>query len=133
MDKLNLDKKSLRKFGITMGSAFLVITAIILIRHKASIIPTATVSGLFFLASFSFPAILRPVYIFWMKLAFALGWVNTRLILVIIFYLLFAPVGLLMRLFGVDLLDRKIDTSKGSYWQKKSAQAAAISDYERQF
>ena len=48
-----------------------------------------------------------------------LGWINTRLILFIIFYLVFTPIGLVMRLFGVDLLDKKIDKNKNSYWRRK--------------
>lgn len=42
-----------------------------------------------------------------------------RLISIIIFYLIFTPVGIAMRLFGVDLLDIKIDKKRKSYWKKK--------------
>lgn len=133
MEKINLDKKSLRKFGITMGIAFLVITLLMLIRHRHSVIPTSIISALFFVVSLTMPGVLKPVYIFWMKLAFILGWVNTRLILMIIFYILFTPAGLIMRLFRVDLLDRKIDRSKNSYWKKREKKVFNPADYERLF
>jgi hypothetical protein len=133
MEKINLDKKSLRKFGITMGIAFLVITLLMLIRHRHSVIPTSIISALFFVASLIIPGVLKPAYILWMKLAFVLGWVNTRLILMIIFYILFTPAGLIMRLFRVDLLDRKIDKSKDSYWKKREKKVFNPSDYERLF
>jgi len=133
MEKLRLDKKTLRKFGITMGIAFLIITLIILIRHKHSVIPTSIISATFLILAFVSPALLKPIYILWMRLAFILGWINTRLILFIIFYLVFTPIGLVMRLFRIDLLDRKIDKNKESYWRKKERSSFSPLNYERQF
>ena len=133
MEKLNLDKKTLRKFGITMGSIFLIIALIILIRHKHSVMPTLTASALFLILAFTLPALLKPVYILWMRIAFVLGWINTRLILSILFYLLFTPIGLIMRLFRADPLDRQIAKEKDSYWRKKEKVKFNPINYERQF
>ena len=133
MEKLNLDKKSLRKFGITMGIAFLVITLFILIRHRHSVLPTSIISVIFFILALIMPVFLKPIYICWMRLAFILSWFNTRLILFIIFYLIFTPIGLGMRLFGVDLLDMGIDKGKNSCWKKKEKRDFNPLDYERQF
>lgn len=133
MEKLNLDKNNLKKFGITMAAAFLTITVFILIKHKHNILLTSAISVVFFIIAFSAPAVLKPVYIFWMKLAFLLSWINTRLILLVMFYLIFTPIGLSMKLFGVDLLDRKIEKGKNSYWRIKEKKSFNPSDYERQF
>jgi hypothetical protein len=81
-----------------------------------------------FLVSF-----LKPFYYLWMRLAWILSWVNTRLVLVIIFYLVFTPIGLLMKLLGKDLLSLKIEPQKDSYWLKKEKKAFNPQDYERQF
>ena len=116
-----------------MGVAFLAITLLILFRHKHNPLPIAYVSLGFFISALLVPAILKPVYVFWMKLAYILAWVNTRLILFILFYIIFTPIGVGMRLFGVDLLDRKIDKNKQSYWIKKEKKAFSPLDYERQF
>lgn len=133
MEKLNLDKKALKKFGITMGIAILIITFIIFIRHKYSSIPTFIISVIFFISALTMPALLRPIYIIWMKFAFISSWINTRIILFIIFYLIFTPIGIIMRLFGFDLLDRKIDKDKNSYWQKAIKKSFHQLNYERQF
>lgn len=133
MEKLNLDKKTLRKFAITMGIAFLVITVIIFIRHRHNILPTSIISVIFFALAVIMPIILKPVYILWMRLAFILSWINTRLILLIIFYLIFTPISLAIKLFGVDLLDIKINKQKGSYWRRKEKKIFNPLDYERQF
>ncbi|MGD8312153.1 MAG: SxtJ family membrane protein [Gammaproteobacteria bacterium] len=58
---------------------------------------------------------LRPVYWVWMKLGHALGWFNTRLILGLVFFVLFAPVALLLRLLGKDPLQRRLEGDKTTY------------------
>lgn len=133
MEKLNLDKNNLRKFGIIMGMAFLAITLFILIRQGKGILPASIISAIFFISALVTPVLLKPIYIFWMRLALILSWINTRLILLIIFYLIFTPLGLAMRLFGVDLLERRIEKSKETYWKKKDKRAFSRLDYERQF
>jgi hypothetical protein len=133
MERLNLDKNNLRRFGITMGGAFLLITLFIIIRQRQSVLPVFLISLIFFLSAFGMPVLLRPLYIIWMRFAFILSWINTRLILIIMFYLIFTPVGLAIKLFGVDLLDRKIQRERGSYWIKKEKGGFSNLDYERQF
>lgn len=133
MEELKLDKISLRKFGIIIGIAFLALTILILARHRHSILPSSVISLVFFALAILAPILLKPVYIFWMRLAFILSWVNTRLILFIIFYLLFTPIGFMMRLFVKDPLDRKIDKIRDSYWNKKEKNKRGIMSYEKQF
>lgn len=132
MEKLNLDNKSLRKFGITMGIVFLAITIFIFGRHKHAL-PTSIISAVFFILALIMPVLLKPVYIFWMRLAYILAWINTRLILFILFYIVFTLIGMVMRLFGVDLLNRKIEKNKESYWIPKEKKQFNPFDYERQF
>lgn len=133
MEKLKLDKTTLKKFGITMGMAFLVIAFFILIRHKHNIIPASIISVVFFIFALTVPILLKPVYIIWMRLAYILAWINTRLILFILFYVIFTPIGVGIRLFGVDLLNRKIEKNKESYWIPKEKKEFNPLDYERQF
>lgn len=74
--------------------------------------------AIFTLSHIAYP-VMKPFHIGWMKLAYFLGWFNTRLLLGIFFYLIITPTGLLMRLFGKDFLDEKIDKSAKSYWIKR--------------
>lgn len=133
MENLKLDKQSIKKFGITMGIAFLAIALLVFFKHKQGISPAAVISGIFFLLAFMAPGILKPLYIVWMCLAFILSWVNTRIILCAMFYFIFTPIGLFIRLCGKDLLDRKIEKNKGSYWEKKEKKAFNQLDYKKQF
>jgi predicted membrane protein len=132
MQRLDLSKRNLRKFGITMGVAFFVLGLIILVRHKHPLF-SFLISAAFFLLATFLPVVLKPIFIVWMKFALILSWFNTRLILTIAFSLIFTPIGLLMRLFGKDPLDRKIEKNKESYWKKKESREAESLNYERQF
>jgi hypothetical protein len=68
-----------------------------------------------------------------MKFAFALAWVNTRLILGVFFYLVLTPSGLVMRLLGKDPLRRRIERSAKSYWIRKEPVLFDKSRYENLF
>ena len=133
MERLDMDKKTLRRFGMTMGIAFLVISLLILIKSKHALWQTNIIAALFFVLTFTMPVSLKLSYILWMRLAYILGWINTRLILSVLFYFIFTPVGLVLKLFRADLLDIKIDKSKDSYWIKKEKKEFSALDYERQF
>ncbi|MDO8489469.1 MAG: SxtJ family membrane protein [Candidatus Omnitrophota bacterium] len=128
----NSNTEKLKSFGITMGIAFIVISAILFFKHK-NFSFTVTVSFLFFLIAFIVPALLNPLYIFWMKLGLVLSWINTRLILFLIFYFIFTPMGLIMKLLRKDLLDRKINKAQQSYWKKKDQNVFGKASYEKQF
>jgi len=127
-----IEIKKLRSFGITIGIAFIAISGVLLLKHKDSLL-LAGISVLFFLISFVAPVFLNPFYIFWMKLAFVLYWINTRLILSLMFYFIFTPVGLILKLLRKDLLDRRIDKTEKTYWKKKEKKELGIASYEKQF
>ncbi len=132
MQKLNLDRKNLREFGITMGAFFLVISGVFLFKQKSAYLTYSLIAScVSSIMGLVLPGFLEPVYIVWMRFASILGWINTRIILVIIFYLVFTPLGLLIRLFRIDLLERgnKLD----SYWKKKEKIKLDPLDYERRF
>ena len=122
-------KKELRKFGIAMALFLGAIASIRLWRgHPVS------ARVLYALLSIAFlPEALRPTYWLLMKVAHALGWFNTRLILIVLFYLVFTPIGLVLRLFGKDLLNRKIDPEAKSYWIPRPKEPFDEKRYERQF
>ena len=79
------------------------------------------------------PIILRPVFKLWLKVAHAIGWFNTQLLLSIVFILIFTPTGLVMRLLQKDLMKRKMLAEK-TYWEPYELEGLKDkSRYERQF
>lgn len=127
-------KKELRKFAI-IAVVFFGLIAFFQYRHHREtatyIFGGLSVWGL--LASITFPRIIRPLHWLLTKVAHYIGWFNTRLLLGIMFYLVFTPIGLLMRIFGRDLLDQKVDRDAESYWIHKEDKTFDQKDYQRQF
>lgn len=133
MNKLKTDKKTLREFGVIMFAALNIICGIIFFKHRVLNLWLMGTGSLFLIIGIIRSNLLKPIYILWMKLAFVLGWINTRILLAAMFYLVVTPIGLVLKLFGKDLLDRRIEVKRDSYWQKKEYKAFKQTDYERQF
>ena len=117
MSSKSTDKKELRSFGLIMAGMITLFFGLIIPWLWSSTLPLwPWIVGLVFLVSaLSVPVALRPVFIVWMKIGHVLGWINTRLLLGIVFYLVIAPIGLVLRLMGKDPLNRKYDKSGPSY------------------
>ncbi len=118
MEFPGLDNKGLRKFGLTTGAIIVLLFAFFF----PWVFDVATmpmwpwiIAGALWLPALLMPAVLRPVYTTWMKIGHGIGWVNTRIILGVLFYVLVLPMGLVMRLFGKDPMARKQDESASSY------------------
>jgi hypothetical protein len=73
----------------------------------------------------AWPRSLTQVYRFWMSVGEVLGWINTRLILSVLFYLLFTPMGLFMRLRGKDPMRRTLTPEAESYRVVRQPRPAA--------
>lgn len=80
------------------------------------------------------PVLLRPLYMLWMMIAVSLGFVMTRVILTIFYYLVLTPTGLVRRLLGFDSLNRKLDrTGTSTYWIEKKYLITDRSRFENFF
>jgi hypothetical protein len=77
------------------------------------------------------PALVRPIYIGWMIVAFPIGWTISHIALGLMFFAVFVPVGLYFRMTGRDALRLKRG-KEGSYWLAKPA-ARSGDEYLRQF
>ena len=113
-----LDKKGLREFGLVTGGIVAGLFGLLLpliFRHSLPAWPWIVATILASLAIRS-PRSLAPVYQIWMRIGLVLGFINTRIILGIIFYGMFMPMGLIMRgLLKRDPMNRDWDTQCDSY------------------
>ena len=125
------EARELRKFGLVVGAAFALIFGLLLpwvFSFRTPIWPFIVCAALVVPAIFA-PKVLRPVQRGWMKLAEPIGRFNTKLILGLVFYLVFTPIGAIRRLIADPLVLRK--GSHQSY-RKPSRQRTAQS-MERPF
>jgi len=108
--------KELRIFGITMATGFAILGALLLWKAKPAGPYLLYIAATFLLSGLILPRILSPIEWLWMKIAHALGYVMTRVLLTITFYLAITPMGLLMRILGKDLLNLKLSKDAQTYW-----------------
>lgn len=111
------NQKELRNFGLLVGAFIAILFGLLLPivkQYPLPLWPWIIAGILWFLAALT-PNLLQGVYRLWKAIGLALGSFNTRLILGIIFYGLFTPTSLIMRLLNKDPMARKFDNDKESY------------------
>jgi hypothetical protein len=81
---------------------------------------------------YALPATRRSIYIAWMYAFLPLGMVMSFLLLAAIYFLIFTPLGLLMRLVGRARVPRQFDPKATTYWVQRPP-ARPPESYFRQF
>ena len=113
-----LSKAELRKFGLTVGAAFVALAAISRWRgHSTSSLVFGVIGALLIAGGGIVPAALAPVYAAWMALAKVLSKVTTPIFLGVMYFVIFTPVGVIKRAFGGNQLVR--EPKEGSYFIKR--------------
>jgi hypothetical protein len=134
---LDLSRRALRSFGLTVGGVLLLVGLVIFWRRDwtaGTAVHIFAGTGIFLaVAGAAIPGLLRPLYRIWMGLAVVLGYVMTRVILTAVFFLVVVPIGLLMRLFGRDPLHRELSGEAPTYWIRKQYQDDSPRRLERYF
>jgi len=121
-----------RKFGLTVGAAFLALSGLLWWRgrHSAALVFMA-LGSLLVLAGLVVPARLGPVQRAWMGFAHLLSRVTTPLFMGIVYFLILTPTGGIMRLFGRNPIRRPL--SDGSFWVRRPAGEGQRGRMEHQF
>ncbi len=74
----------------------------------------------------------RTLKRWWMKFAEVLGWINTRVILTIVYIVFFGLGAIVLRLFRVDLLNKRRRRTD-SYWRAKDPVSHTLEQARHQF
>jgi hypothetical protein len=119
IEHVDASRKNVRNFGFLFGGIFLAASLLMIYRGNGAWIWAALATVLFGAGGVAGYPLLKPVYTAWMMFAFVLGWINTRVLLGVFFYLVVTPLGLFLRLTGKDLLDEKLDRGAATYWLKR--------------
>jgi predicted membrane metal-binding protein len=111
-----ITKKQLRSFGMTVGGIFALIGFWpIVFRHEDPRWWIVAMAGCLLV-----PAIICPKGLFWpykgwMAIGHVLGWINTRIILGVVFFVIITPIGILRSWLGKDPMGRQLRPDLESY------------------
>jgi thiol:disulfide interchange protein len=130
--KLDRSSRGLRRFGLTVGSVILALGCFFLWRHRGAGWPLISIGTVLVVAAGLAPSSLKWVHGPWMMGSFVLGWIVTRVLLTIVFFLVVTPIGLLQRLFGKRVIEVAFRPNAASYWQARTTRPL-VEDYEKQF
>ncbi|MFQ5511606.1 MAG: SxtJ family membrane protein [Candidatus Krumholzibacteriia bacterium] len=127
-------KRELSWFGAVMLVFFGAVGSVAYFKFHA---PTAayvlwSVGTLLALLFYAIPPLRIPLYLGWMRAFFPVGWTFSHLVLIVIYYLVVTPIGLVMRLFGYDPMKRRLDPGAATYWVEHRT-AAELARYFRQY
>ena len=121
-----------RKFGLTLGGAFLVIGLLLYWRGRPSRAMVAfTISGVFIAAGLLVPTRLGPVERAWMGLAHMISKVTTPIFMGVVYFLVMMPIGFIRRAMGSPIMPEK--QRSASRWLPHVPAEALGENMERQF
>jgi Saxitoxin biosynthesis operon protein SxtJ len=122
-----------RKSALVVACVLALVSAWNLYRGRMTVvIVLGSIAGALVLMGFLLPALARRFHVLWMMLAGALGFINSRVLLSLVFFLLFVPYNLIARLVGRDRLNRR-KAQRQSYWIPREKTRQAKEQFERLF
>ena len=116
MDEIKISSN--RSFGIVFFIFFLIVSLYPLINNDSLRVWSLIISLAFLILALTNSKILTPLNKIWFKIGIILGKIVSPFIMGIVFFLVVTPTGLIMKLFGKDLLNLKYN-NKNSYWIEK--------------
>ena len=125
--------RDVRKFGVTLGAVLLLLAVFLWWKEKPSAIYFALVAPLFAATTWLLPRLMRPVYLGWMSFAVVMGFLMTRVILTALYFGMFTPIALALKIFGKDLLHERMDRNAPTYWIKRPREKYEPQSSERMF
>ena len=132
--KNSVPLKEIKKFGFILTVFLLLIAGLSYYKghmHRSTIMFVLSMTML--MLNIVKVSWMRPFYVVAMKFAAILGYINTRILLGLVFYLVFTPIRIVLSLSGRDLLDRKLEPQKKSYWHHRPEKKFSPERCERLF
>lgn len=129
-------KKNILIFGYGLSIILSILATLHWKRHSFDVFSSALyfLSFCFLLVSMFGFKLLEIIYDRWMIVANVIGKIMTIIIMSMLFYLIFTPVGLVLRVLKKDFLDRALKKEEKSYWIKKeNLKYSSKESYRKQF
>jgi cytochrome b subunit of formate dehydrogenase len=122
-----------RKTALLVGGVLLAIAAWNFHRGRMTVVwVCGSLGALLVVAGLVVPPAARAFHTGWMRFAVALGYVNSRVLLTVLFYGVFMPYGFVSRLAGRDPLGRR-KAGRETYWATRKVTRQSREQFERLF
>ena len=124
---------AVKKTGLTVGVVLILISMLLWYLGKTTFVYFSITGGLFIIFALIAIPVLRPFHKLWMMFALAMGFVMSRVILTLLFYIILTPIGLIAKLVGKKFMPIGFDKKASTYWEKRENPVKQQIDYDRQF
>ncbi len=125
--------RDLRRFGLLFGGLGLALAGYWWWQNTTYWWAPALWAALFAGTGILAPSLLRPLHAGWMKFAQFLGWLNTRILLTLFFYMVITPVAIILKVFRKELLEEYRGKPAATYWKRRPDVVVEKSRYENLF
>ena len=119
MKQKEIKISSNKSFGLVFFVIFIIIALWPLLNDENIRIWSIIVSIIFLILGLLNSKILTPFNKLWMKLGVLLGTIVSPIVMGVVYFGIITPIGLIMKLFGKDVLNLKLDKNKKTYWTLK--------------
>ena len=116
--KIRIDSN--RNFGLVFFFVFLIVSLLPLLKEEPFRIWSIVISIIFLILGLMNSKLLTPLNKLWFKFGLFLGSIVSPIVMGIVFFLVITPTGFVMKIMGKDLLNKKKDNDKKSYWINRS-------------
>ena len=128
MNKIKISSN--RNFGLVFFIVFLIVSTWPLTNEEPVRIWSAIISLVFLILGLMNSKLLTPLNKLWFKFGMILGAIVSPIVMGVVFFLVVTPIGLIMKIMGKDLLNKKYDKKKRTYWIERDT---LIGTMKRQF
>jgi len=123
--------EGLKKFGFSLGLGLNILGCALFYRHKGYFIWFSAIGSFALILGVMYPKALIPLKRLLDGIMAIIGWLTSAISLLIAFYLIFTPISFLLKIFGKDLLNKRMDNASSSYWIKRKQDIFSKQSYER--
>ena len=128
MNKIKISTN--RNFGLVFFIIFVIVSLWPLTYEGPIRIWTVIISLVFLILGLMNSKLLTPLNKLWFKFGTILGVIVVPVVMGVVFFLVVTPIGLVMKIMGRDLLNKKYDKKKRTYWIRRDT---SIGTMKRQF
>lgn len=128
MKQKEIKISSNKSFGLVFFVIFIIIALWPLLNDGNIRIWSIIVSIIFLILGLLNSKILTPFNKLWMRLGALLGIIVSPIVMGVVYFVIITPIGLIMKLFGKDVLNLKLDKNKKTYWTLKKKIPSKMKD-----